>query len=75
MLKAMQGPLPDMLFCPTGGIGEQDAADYLAQPNVACIGGSWMVPPAWLRAGDWARVRESAARARAIIDRVDGRAG
>ena len=70
MLKALQGPLPDMLFCPTGGIGEADAADYLAQPNVACIGGSWMVPKAWLQAGDWEKVRESAARARAIIDRV-----
>lgn len=71
MLKALQGPLPDMLFCPTGGIGEQDAADYLAQPNVACIGGSWMVPRAWLQAGDWTRVRESAARARAIITAAD----
>lgn len=70
MLKALQGPLPDMQFCPTGGIGESDAADYLAQPNVACIGGSWMVPKAWLQAGDWTRVRESAARARAIIDRA-----
>ena len=41
-----------------------------ALANVACIGGSWMVPRAWLQAGDWTRVRESAARARAIIDRV-----
>jgi 2-dehydro-3-deoxyphosphogluconate aldolase / (4S)-4-hydroxy-2-oxoglutarate aldolase len=75
MLQALRGPLPDLMFCPTGGIGEADAADYLAQPNVACIGGSWMVPKAWLQAGDWTRVRESAARARAIIDRVDARAG
>ena len=75
MLKAMHGPLADMTFCPTGGIGEQDAGDYLAQPNVDCIGGSWMVPLGWLRAGEWTRVRESAARARGIIDRVDGRAG
>ena len=72
MLKAMHGPLADMTFCPTGGIGEQDAGDYLAQPNVDCIGGSWMVPGAWLRSGDWARVREAAGRARAIIDRADG---
>ena len=75
MLKAMHGPLADMTFCPTGGIGEQDAGDYLAQPNVACIGGSWMVPSGWLRTGEWTRVRESAARARAIIDRLDGGAG
>ena len=72
MLKAMHGPLADMTFCPTGGIGEQDAGDYLAQPNVDCIGGSWVVPGAWLRSGDWARVREAAGRARAIIDRADG---
>lgn len=70
MLQSLRGPLPDMLFCPTGGIGEQDAADYLAQANVACIGGSWMVPRAWLQAEDWTRVRESAARARAIIDQA-----
>jgi 2-dehydro-3-deoxyphosphogluconate aldolase/(4S)-4-hydroxy-2-oxoglutarate aldolase len=70
MLQSLRGPLADMQFCPTGGIGEQDAADYLAQANVACIGGSWMVPAAWLQASDWTRVRESATRARAIIDRA-----
>jgi 2-dehydro-3-deoxyphosphogluconate aldolase/(4S)-4-hydroxy-2-oxoglutarate aldolase len=70
MLKALQGPLPDLAFCPTGGIGEADAADYLAQPNVACLGGSWMVPKAWLQAGEFGKVRDSAARARAIVDRV-----
>jgi 2-dehydro-3-deoxyphosphogluconate aldolase / (4S)-4-hydroxy-2-oxoglutarate aldolase len=75
MLKALQGPLPDMQFCPTGGIGEGDAGDYLAQPNVACIGGSWMVPKAWLQARDWTRVRDSAARARAIIHRADASRG
>ena len=70
MLKALHGPLPDMMFCPTGGITEADASAYLSQPNVACIGGSWMVPKAWLQAGDYGKVRESAARARAIIDSV-----
>ncbi len=68
MLKALNGPLPDLMFCPTGGIGEDDAAGYLAQPNVACIGGSWMVPKSWLVEGQWDKVTESAARARAIID-------
>jgi 2-dehydro-3-deoxyphosphogluconate aldolase/(4S)-4-hydroxy-2-oxoglutarate aldolase len=68
MLKALAGPLPEMRFCPTGGIGEADAAGYLAQPNVACLGGSWMVAPAWLAAGDYAKVADSAARARAIVD-------
>ena len=45
-----------------------DAAGYLALSNVACIGGSWMVAPAWIAAGDYARVTQSAARARAMID-------
>ena len=68
MLKALHGPLPDLMFCPTGGIGESDAAGYLALPNVACIGGSWMVPRGWLQDGDWNKVSEAAARSRAIID-------
>jgi 2-dehydro-3-deoxyphosphogluconate aldolase/(4S)-4-hydroxy-2-oxoglutarate aldolase len=68
MLKALHGPLPELMFCPTGGIGEAEARDYLLQPNVACIGGSWMVPRAWLQAGQFEKVSESAARARAIID-------
>lgn len=70
MLKALHGPLAELMFCPTGGISEDQAADYLRQPNVACIGGSWMVPKAWLQAGDYDKVRASAARARAIIDSV-----
>lgn len=78
MLKALHGPLPEFMFCPTGGINELDAGDYLAQPNVACIGGSWMVPRAWMQAGEFDKVAASAAKARAIIDaarqddRVDG---
>jgi 2-dehydro-3-deoxyphosphogluconate aldolase/(4S)-4-hydroxy-2-oxoglutarate aldolase len=68
MVKALQGPLPDLALCPTGGIGEADAAAFLAQRNVACLGGSWMVAKAWLDAGDYARVAQSAAQARAIID-------
>ena len=69
MLKALHGPLSELMFCPTGGISEADAADYLAQPNVACIGGSWMVPRNWLQAGEFDKVRDSAAKARAISDR------
>lgn len=67
MLKALHGPLPDFMFCPTGGISEADAGDYLAQPNVACIGGSWMLPRAWLQAGEFDKITASAARARAIV--------
>jgi len=67
MLKGLAGPLGGLKLCPTGGISESNAAEFLAQPNVLCIGGSWMVPKDWLAAGDWARVRESAARAAGII--------
>lgn len=66
MLKGLAAPLAGLKLCPTGGIGEKDAAEYLAQPNVVCIGGSWMVAKEWLAAGDYAKVTESAARAAAI---------
>ena len=42
MLRAFSAPLPQALFCPTGGISMSNARDYLALPNVACVGGSWM---------------------------------
>ncbi len=67
MLKGLAGPLHDMRFCPTGGISESNAAEFLAQPNVLCIGGSWMLDKAWIAAGDWTRVRETAARAAQIV--------
>ncbi|HVC00819.1 MAG TPA: bifunctional 4-hydroxy-2-oxoglutarate aldolase/2-dehydro-3-deoxy-phosphogluconate aldolase [Steroidobacteraceae bacterium] len=53
MLRALAGPFPDMAFCPTGGITRATATDYLAQPNVLCVGGSWLAPPELLAAGDW----------------------
>ncbi|MCW4453969.1 bifunctional 4-hydroxy-2-oxoglutarate aldolase/2-dehydro-3-deoxy-phosphogluconate aldolase [Flavobacterium sp. MXW15] len=70
MLKGLAGPLADLKLCPTGGIGEATAADYLAQPNVVCIGGSWMVPGDWIDNGQWDKVRDSAANAAAIVRRV-----
>ncbi len=70
MLKGLAGPLHDMRFCPTGGISEANAAEFLSQPNVLCIGGSWMLDKAWLAAGDFARVRETAARAAQIVREV-----
>lgn len=72
LLKALAGPLAGLKFCPTGGIGEDEAGAYLAQPNVLCIGGSWMVPKAWLAAGDYARVRTSAAQAATLVARIRG---
>lgn len=62
MLKALQGPLADFQFCPTGGLTEADAAEYLALKNVACIGGSWML------ANDPAETTLRAARCRALLD-------
>ncbi|MFJ5207051.1 bifunctional 4-hydroxy-2-oxoglutarate aldolase/2-dehydro-3-deoxy-phosphogluconate aldolase [Streptomyces nigra] len=55
-LKSLYGPLPQVRFCPTGGIGPGSAPDYLALPNVACVGGSWMLPADAVAARDWARV-------------------
>jgi len=71
-IKALAGPFPNLRLCPTGGIGENDAADYLAQPNVLCVGGSWMVASEWIKAGDYAAVTASAAKAHALIDRLRG---
>ncbi len=56
MLKALSGPFPDILFCPTGGIDAASAPKFLALPNVACVGGSWIVPKSAIEAGDWARI-------------------
>ncbi len=53
MLDALRGPFPDVSFCPTGGIDASSVASYLALPNVACVGGSWMVPRALIQAQDW----------------------
>jgi 2-dehydro-3-deoxyphosphogluconate aldolase/(4S)-4-hydroxy-2-oxoglutarate aldolase len=56
MLNAIAGPLPDMMFCPTGGISQETAAQFLACKNVACVGGSWLTPKDALQAGDWTRI-------------------
>ncbi|MFF4149935.1 bifunctional 4-hydroxy-2-oxoglutarate aldolase/2-dehydro-3-deoxy-phosphogluconate aldolase [Streptomyces sp. NPDC001651] len=55
-LRSLYGPLPQVRFCPTGGIGPDSAPDYLALPNVACVGGSWMLPADAVAARDWGRV-------------------
>lgn len=60
MLKAFHGPFADAVFCPTGGITVETAASYLALPNVACVGGSWLAPASAMRTGDWARITELA---------------
>ncbi|MBO2462254.1 bifunctional 4-hydroxy-2-oxoglutarate aldolase/2-dehydro-3-deoxy-phosphogluconate aldolase [Actinomadura violacea] len=65
-LKALGGPLPQITFCPTGGIRPGNAADYLALPNVRCVGGTWLTPSDAVAAGDWDRIRALAAEAAAL---------
>ena len=56
MLRALGGPFPDVSFCPTGGINVASASEFLALPNVACVGGSWLTPKDAVACGDWARI-------------------
>lgn len=55
-LRALAGPFPSVRFCPTGGVGEANAATWLAEPNVVAVGGSWLCPTAEIRAGNWAGI-------------------
>ena len=66
MLKALGGPFPDVVFCPTGGITVETAPQFLAQPNVKVCGGSWLTPADAVAAGDWARITQLA-RAAALL--------
>ncbi|HET6588153.1 MAG TPA: bifunctional 4-hydroxy-2-oxoglutarate aldolase/2-dehydro-3-deoxy-phosphogluconate aldolase [Oleiagrimonas sp.] len=66
LLRSLAGPLPQARFCPTGGITVQTAPDYLALPNVICVGGSWLTPKHLLAASDWAGI-ETLARAAANL--------
>ncbi|WP_020140031.1 bifunctional 4-hydroxy-2-oxoglutarate aldolase/2-dehydro-3-deoxy-phosphogluconate aldolase [Streptomyces sp. 351MFTsu5.1] len=62
-LASLAGPLPQARFCPTGGIGAANAPEYLALPNVGCVGGTWMLPADALAARDWDRVERLAREA------------
>ena len=66
MLKAWSGPFFDVDFCPTGGLTPENAPQFLALPNVRCVGGSWLVPADALAAADWARITALAAQARGL---------
>ena len=68
MLKALGAPFPDVVFCPTGGITRASAPEFLALPNVACVGGSWVAPSDLIEAGDW-RAIEALARDSASLPR------
>lgn len=69
MLKALQGPFPDVRFCPTGGITPETAPLYLALPHVPVCGGSWLTPADALAQGDWARLTRLAREATALRGR------
>jgi 2-dehydro-3-deoxyphosphogluconate aldolase/(4S)-4-hydroxy-2-oxoglutarate aldolase len=66
MLKALGGPFPEVTFCPTGGVSPENAPDFLALPNVACVGGSWLVPKAAVNTGDWGKITALAKAASAL---------
>ena len=67
-LKAIAGPLPQITFCPTGGVTQAGAADYLSLPNVFCVGGSWVAPGDLVAKGDWDGI-ETLARTAAGLGR------
>ncbi len=60
LLKALAGPLPQIRFCPTGGITADNMTEYLALPNVVCVGGSWLAPLEQIKAGNWDTIRRLA---------------
>ena len=67
MLKAWGGPFADVRFCPTGGISIANAAEFLALPNVVCVGGSWLTPADVVARGDWAQVTALAEQACQLV--------
>jgi 2-dehydro-3-deoxyphosphogluconate aldolase/(4S)-4-hydroxy-2-oxoglutarate aldolase len=66
MLKSLGGPLPQISFCPTGGVSPANAASYLSLKNVVCAGGSWVAPDKLVKAGDWKAITELAKEAAAL---------
>ncbi|MFK7752788.1 MAG: bifunctional 4-hydroxy-2-oxoglutarate aldolase/2-dehydro-3-deoxy-phosphogluconate aldolase [Sedimentitalea sp.] len=67
-LKAIGAPLPQISFCPTGGVSPKNVHDYLSLPNVICAGGSWVAPSHLVNAGDWAAIEELARAASQLLD-------
>lgn len=66
MMKSIGGPLPQITFCPTGGIDLAKAPSYLALPNVACVGGTWMAPKELMQAGRWDEIERLAREAASL---------
>ena len=69
MLRALAGPLSEAMFCPTGGVSLDNAGAYLAEPNVLCVGGTWIAPLDLIRSGNWGEIT---ARAAAAVDAFPG---
>ena len=69
MLKSLAGPFAEVGFCPTGGVTPSNMTDFLAQPNVLCVGGSWLAPDSLLQNGDWGGIKELAQEAVRIATR------
>jgi 2-dehydro-3-deoxyphosphogluconate aldolase/(4S)-4-hydroxy-2-oxoglutarate aldolase len=65
-LKSIGSPIPQVSFCPTGGVSLKNAPDYLALKNILCVGGSWVAPKEALAQGDWAKITQLAAEAAAL---------
>ena len=65
-LKSIGSPIPQVKFCPTGGISLKNAPDYLSLKNILCVGGSWVAPKEAMAAGNWAEITRLAAEARAL---------
>jgi len=68
-LRALGGPFPNARFCPTGGIGESNAATWLAEPNVVVVGGSWLCPATDIRSGNWAGITANCNRTMKTLSR------
>ncbi len=66
-IKAFAGPFGEVRFCPTGGVGPGNLKSYMSQPNVMCVGGSWMLDSDWIKNRDWARIQECSAEALALL--------
>ena len=69
MLSAWHGPFGDVKFCPTGGVNAENAMQFLALPNVVCVGGSWLTPKEAVAKGDWARITQLAREAAGLLER------
>ncbi len=70
LLKSINGPLPQVSFCPTGGLKLDDFDQYLALPNVACVGGTWLVPEAAVKSRDWQAITDIAAKTVALAEKT-----